>query len=354
MTKICCDKSILLVGSFLSTAQRSKSVGEELAEHLSSAGWKTIVTSRKMNKVARLIDMLYTVWVKRKYYQIAYVEVYSGLAFFWAEAVCWFLRRVKKPFILTLHGGNLPHFSKKWPNRVLRLLKSASAVTSPSRYLQAHLQQYRDDILLLPNAINLSAYHFKLRENVRPQLIWVRAFHEIYNPGLAPIVLSQLISDRKDLRLIMVGADQGDGSFQKTTQMIRKLGLTDCVELPGRVPKSEVTTWLNKGDIFLNTANIDNTPITILESMACGLAIVSTNVGGIQYLLKHEHDALLVPPDDPTAMSNAIRRILEDHNFAKYLSFNARKKVEKFDWTNLLPQWEQLFTKFLRTNSLIS
>jgi glycosyltransferase involved in cell wall biosynthesis len=351
MTNIFSNKSILLVGSFLSTVQRSKSVGEELAEHLTGAGWRVIVTSRKKNRAARLIDMLSMTWINRNHYQAAYVEVYSGLSFFWAEAVCWLLRRAKKPFILTLHGGNLPNFSNRWPHRVLRLLKSASAVTAPSHYLQEHMQQYRDDILLLPNAIDLSAYHFKLRENVRPLLIWLRAFHEIYNPQLAPLVLSQLISDRKDMRLIMVGADQGDGSLQKTMQIIRELELTDSIELPGRAPKSEVTSWLNRGDIFLNTSNIDNTPVTILEAMACGLVIVSTNVGGIQYLLEHEHDALLVPPDDPSAMSNAIRRILEDHNFAKQLSFNARKNVVKFDWANVLPQWEQLFTKLSRPNS---
>jgi glycosyltransferase involved in cell wall biosynthesis len=354
MTKIFSNKSILVVGSFLSTVQRSKSVGEELAEHLSDAGWRIILTSRKLNKVSRLIDMLCTTWVRRNHYQVAYVEVYSGLAFFWAEAVCWFLRRAKKPFILTLHGGNLPFFTKKWPHRVPRLLKSASVVTAPSRYLQSQMQEYQGNIHLLPNAINLAAYTFKSRNNYYPRIIWIRAFHEIYNPMLTPEVISILTTEWNDIHLTMVGADQGDGSLQKTIQLIERLGLTSRVELPGRVPKSEVNMWLQKCDIFLNTANIDNAPVSILEAMACGLAIVSTNVGGIQYLLKHEHDALLVPPDDPIAMSKAIRRILDDHNFAKHLSFNARKNVEKFDWANVLPQWEQLFNRFSRPNSLIS
>jgi glycosyltransferase involved in cell wall biosynthesis len=216
------------------------------------------------------------------------------------------------------------------------------------------MQDYRGDIHLLPNAINLSAYTFKSRENYYPRIIWIRAFHKIYNPMLAPEVISLLTSEWRDLHLIMVGADQGDGSFQKTRQLIEKLGLNNRIELPGRVPKAEVTTWLQRCDIFLNTANIDNAPVSILEAMACGLAIVSTNVGGIQYLLEHEHDALLVPPDDPLAMSAAVRCILTDSAFSKRLSLNARNKVEQFDWANILTQWEQLFSNFSKSQITLS
>jgi glycosyltransferase involved in cell wall biosynthesis len=76
--------------------------------------------------------------------------------------------------------------------------------------------------------------------------------------------------------------------------------------------------------------------------MACGLCIVSTNVGGLPFLLENEHDSLLVPPDDPAAMARAIRRILTEPGLSKRLSFNARSKVEAFDWSKILPQWEKL------------
>jgi glycosyltransferase involved in cell wall biosynthesis len=87
---------------------------------------------------------------------------------------------------------------------------------------------------------------------------------------------------------------------------------------------------------------VDNTPVSILEAMACGLCIVSTNVGGISYLLEHEHDALLVPPDDPVTMAAAVRRVLTEPALAERLSFNARKKAELYDYSVVLPQWEAL------------
>jgi len=97
-----------------------------------------------------------------------------------------------------------------------------------------------------------------------------------------------------------------------------------------------------KGDIFLNTTNVDNAPVTVLEAMASGLCVVSTNVGGIPYMLEDEQDALLVPPDDAEAMAAAVRRVLTEPRLAESLSRNARHKAERSDWAVVLPQWETL------------
>ena len=68
----------------------------------------------------------------------------------------------------------------------------------------------------------------------------------------------------------------------------------------------QVPSELNEFDIFLNTTFVDNTPVSVLEAMACGLCVVSTDVGGLSFLLEHEGDALLVPPDNPKAMAAAV------------------------------------------------
>jgi glycosyltransferase involved in cell wall biosynthesis len=75
--------------------------------------------------------------------------------------------------------------------------------------------------------------------------------------------------------------------------------------------------------------------------------VVSTNVGGIPYLLNNEKDALLVPPNDPEAMATAVRRILTEPGLAARLSQNARCKVEQFEWSVILPQWEALFSEII-------
>src|SRR5690606_22157629 len=113
-------------------------------------------------------------------------------------------------------------------------------------------------------------------------------------------------------RLSMIGSDMGDGSLQATEAIAIELGVSDRLVLNGRVTKSDVPERLSRGDIFLNTTDVDNVPITVLEAMACGLCVVTTDVGGLPYLAADGVDALLVPRDDPKAMARAVMRIVEE------------------------------------------
>jgi glycosyltransferase involved in cell wall biosynthesis len=337
-------KSLLVIGNFLSRTLGVRSMAEELALRLSQGGWKVITTSSRPKPWSRLPDMMATAWQQRRKYNTAYVEVYSGKAFFWAEAVSLSLRLAGKPYVLNLHGGALPGFARHWPGRVSSLLNSAAAVVTPSSYLLTEMASYRKDLRLIPNGLNLQDYEFKLRTQPQPHLVWLRTFRDFYNPSLAPKVLSRLSRGVHESRLIMLGPDTRDGSLGQTRKTASDLNVAHVVSFPGKVPKEDVPRWLQKGDIFLNTTNVDNTPVSVIEAMALGLCIVSTEVGGIPYLLEHDTDALLVQPNDPDAMAAAVRRLLAEPGLARRLSENARKKAAQFDWTIIMPQWESLLT----------
>ena len=336
-------KPLLIVGTFLSAHAGKRSVCEDLAEKLSQSGRKVLTTSQALNPLARLLDMAWTVLSARNTFQIAQVDLYSGRAFVWAEVVCFLLTWLHKPFVLTLHGGSLPEFARRWPRRTRRLLNAAAKVTAPSHYLLSALQPYRSDIQLLPNPIQVDEFTYRPRTSATPKLVWVRSFHNVYNPTLAPKAIAKLKTRYPNIRLWMVGSDKGDGSLQATQAMARSLNVADAIEFPGGVPKGEISQWLNKGDIFINTTHVDNTPVSVVEAMACGLCVISTNVGGIPHLLRDEHDALLVEPDNPTAMADAIHRILASPQFASMLSLNARNRAILLDWSSILPQWDALF-----------
>lgn len=338
-------RSVLIIGNFLSHANGSRGVCEDLTARLQETGWQVLSASRQKRRATRLADMLLTAWRNRRCYSVAQIDVYSGSAFSYAEAVAWVLRRARKPYVLTLHGGNLPGFAERHPLRVRRLLQSAACVTAPSRYLAEQMREYAPEIRVLPNPIDVKSYPFALRRSPRPRLMWLRAFHEIYHPAMAIVVAEELCETAPDVQLTMVGPDKGDGSFHRTQEAVFRARLEDRCRFVGPVSKADVPQWLAQGDIFLNTTSIDNTPVTVLEAMACGLCVVSTNVGGMPYLVKDDHDALLVPPDDPKAMTAAVRRLLEEPNVAERLSRNGREKAEDHDWSRVLPAWESLLSE---------
>jgi glycosyltransferase involved in cell wall biosynthesis len=330
-------RAALFVSNFLAESGLNRVYAADLSDRLEARGWQITRTSSRLPKLARLADMLRTAWRSRRGYAVAHVDVFSGPAFVWAEAVCFELRRLGKPYMLTLRGGNLPAFSRAWPRRVRALLASARAVTVPSRYLAHHMAPYRPDVSVLPNAVDVTAYGFRTRRPASPRLVWLRAFHEIYNPALAVEVLARL----PGATLRMVGPDK-DGSRARVERRARELGVDQRLEIVGAVPKSAVAAELARGDIFLNTTNVDNSPVSVLEAMAAGLCVVSTNAGGIPYMLSHDRDALLVRTADPEAMAAAVERIVAEPDLAERLSTAARDTAAPHDWSSVLERWSTL------------
>jgi len=164
----------------------------------------------------------------------------------------------------------------------------------------------------------------------------------MYNPSLGPEALARLIRDFPDAALTMVGPDKGDGSLEDVLAAAARLGVADRLRVVRGVPRDQVGAFLAEADVFLNTTNVDNTPVSVMEAMACGLCVVSTDVGGLPDLIERERDGVLVPPGDPEAMAAAVRRILADPGLASRLSANALAKADSWEWSALLPRWEAL------------
>jgi glycosyltransferase involved in cell wall biosynthesis len=341
---------VLLIGTHLPHTAGSRSVAEGIAEGLQQRGFDLRVTSRLRSRFLRVTDLLVTTWASRHRYDLAHVDVYSGAAFRWAEWAVGLIRMAGKPVVLTLRGGNLPAFARRHPRRMSRLLSAAAAVTAPSAYLAEAVRTTRDDVRIIPNPIAIEAYTYSERNKPRATLVWLRAFHRIYDPTLAVKVLARVAEYDKDAHLTMIGPDK-DGSLADVRAEAKRLGVLDRIDFAGGVPKSEVPGLLAAADIFLNTTTIDNTPVSLIEAMATGLVVISTAVGGIPYLVENERDGLLVPVGDCDAMANAIRRALYDPGLAPRLSRGARSKAQNFGWDSILPRWEALFHEIARNAS---
>ncbi len=342
---------LLLIANFLSANGGSRSVMEDLADRLQDSVDRIICASHYRSGLMRGLHMAATALLKRRDYDLAVVDLYSGRAFLWGETIARLLKFLDCPFVFVLRGGGLPDFAARQPQRVKECLSKADVVTVPSPFLLEQMRPYSDEPVLLPNPLDIARYEFRQRKAVKPNLIWLRSLHETYNPSLAVKVLAALLPEFPEARLTIIGPDKGDGSWQRVEELAKELGVTNKLEMPGGIAKPDVSQWLNRGDIFLNTTNVDNTPVSVLEAMACGLCVVTTNVGGIPYLITHEKDALMVPPNDPEAMTNAVRRVMTEPALAETLSLAGRRKAEQFDWSVIMPEWEKVFRSITQSNA---
>jgi glycosyltransferase involved in cell wall biosynthesis len=335
--------AVLLVGVFRPPSSGSAAVGAALAQRLSERGWRVFTTSGRQSRGGRLADMLATIARRRRSFAVAQVDVFSGAAFVWAEAACAALRLMRRPYVLTLHGGGLPEFGRRNPQRVRRLLASAAAVTAPSAYLKRHVEVWRQDIEVIPNPIDVQLYERKRSGKAGPRALWLRAFHSTYAPEVAVDAIARLSSIDSQLRLTMIGPDKGDGALAEARERTDRQRLGGRVTFAQAVAKTEVPDVLRTHDIFLNTSRIDNAPVTVVEALAAGLCVVTTDVGGIGDLVAQGRDALLVPPDDPAAMAAAVHQVRGNEHLAETLRAGARETARAHDWSVVLPRWERLF-----------
>ncbi len=342
---------VLIAGNFLSATGGNRGVCEDLAERLGAFGWRILATSRRTGRAARVIDILYTAWSRRREYEVAQIDLFSGPAFFWALALGWLLGHLRKPYILTLHGGNLPDFSGRWPRLTGWLLRRAAGVTAPSGYLANALHGFRPDIEILQNAIDLERYPFRWRKRARASLVWLRAFHHIYDPQLAIRTVALLTPQFPEIQLIMAGPDKHDGSYQAAHALARSLGVETHVEFDGPIPKAAVGAAIDRGDIFLNTSKIDNHPVTLLEAMACGACVVTTLAGGVPYIAQDRVNCLSAPVGDAAGLAAAIGQLMTQPELAARVSRQARAGVEACDWPAVSARWRSLLSSAAKRSS---
>lgn len=341
---------VLLLGTFLSRARSTRAVGEDLAERLKQRGWQVTTASSFVHPLPRLLDSLGVILRRRTHYDLAHIDVYSGRAFQVAEACAALLRRLERPYLLTLHGGGLADMSRQEPERVRSLLGGARLVTSPSDFLRQALEPLRADIRVIPNPIDVDGYTYRERRTLRPHLLWLRAFADIYRPADAVRTLRVLRERGHDARLRIVGPDKGGSALDQVRRERR--GLEQYVQLDAEgIPKHRVASAFDAADIFLNTTSVDNTPVTVLEAMASGLPVVSTDAGGLRHLIDSGGDGLLVPVADPPSMADAVERLLQEPGLGLALSRTARRKVEGWDWRRVITLWEELFEDALAARS---
>ena len=319
--------------------------GQILADLFKEAGYPVISSSSHLNRYLRLADIVSVLFRERRHIDILLLNVYSGLSFVVEDIASRIAQHFDCPMIMYLHGGAMPEFMESFPRWSSRVLKRADFLIAPSEFLVRALSQHGLQARIIPNVIELEAYPFRKRSQLRPRLFWMRSFHSIYNPEMALRVLARLRMKFPDATLVMAGQDKGLLGAMK--RLARELGVEEALRFPGFLDPAAKVCEYAAADIFINTNRIDNMPVAVLEAGAMGLPIVSTKVGGITDLLTDGQTGLIVPDGDAEAMAQAIAHLIADPQLAERISENGRKLVERCSWACVRPQWENLFEELM-------
>lgn len=334
-------KRVLYIGNMMMAHGQTATTIETLGPLFEREGATVYYASSKNSKILRLCDMIWTTLRRAKSSDYVVIDTYGAVNFWYAFTIghlCW-LMGVK--FIPFLHGGDLPRRLKKSPLVCRMLFSKAMVNVAPSGYLLDIFKQHGFlNLSYIPNTVELANYPFLRRDSVRPKMLWVRAISPIYNPIMALDVFESVRKEFPDAELCLVGPNK-QNHWPDVEAHAKAKALP--VRMTGRLSKPDWIALSKEFDIFLNTTHFDNMPVSVVEALALGLPVVTTNVGGLPYLVKDGESALLVNDDDRAAMVDAIRKLVADPTLAQRLSTGGREIVEDFDWERVKHRWAALF-----------
>lgn len=330
-------KTLLYIGNKLAKHGINQTSIETLGEFLEREGFQLFYASEKKNKVLRMLDMILKTLYYSKKADYVLIDTYSTYNFWYALIISQLCRILNLKYIPKLHGGDLPKRLQNNPKLCQLIFSNSYLNIAPSGYLlDAFREKGFTKTIYVPNTIELIKYEFKKREVIEPKLLWVRSFSMIYNPEMAIQVLKELKKEYPNAELCMVGPDH-NGNLNKMQQLAIQLNLK--VKFTGRLSK-EVWVELSKEyNIFINTTHFDNTPVSVIEAMALGLPVVSTNVGGIPYLLENNKTALLVNDNDVSQMVASIKKLIIENDLRTFIVKNALELVQDFDSEKVKLDW---------------
>src|SRR5207244_7005507 len=144
----------------------------------------------------------------------------------------------------------------------------------------------------------------------------------------------------RDARLIVAG----DGSQRRQLHRLADELRLDNVEFVGRVRPDRMPSLYAAADVYLNAPDIDNMPGSILEAFASGLPVVTTDAGGIPYIVRHGETGLIVPRGDDAGMAAAALRLLDDPVLVQRLVASALEECcRKYAPDAVVEEWLSVY-----------
>jgi len=265
----------------------------------------------------------------------------SYLSFVLAPTPALVLSRILgKPTILNYHSGEAQDHLQRWKTTAIPTLRLATRIVVPSGYLVDVFRRFGLSASAIWNVVEVDRFPYRIRTNPRPVFLSNRNLEKHYGVDTVLRAFRRIQHQKPEARLLVVGSGAEEEALRSLAE---NLDLKH-VSFLGKVSPLGMTELYDRADIYLNASRIDNMPLSILEAFASGLPVVTTDTGGIPYIVDSDRTALVVPPDRPELMATEALRLLKEPGLAEQLSSQARAEVEaRYRPGQILPQWVALY-----------
>ncbi|RDE14738.1 MAG: hypothetical protein C4K49_07235 [Candidatus Thorarchaeota archaeon] len=244
-------------------------------------------------------------------------------------------RLVNVPVLATIHGLPkalvLPNGEKTTDYRQLAESCPFDRIIAVSRAvevaLQAHLsKRLRKRVNVLYLGVDLSIFQPQTGLKRKWDLGFFGRLERMKAVDLFPEMLSALKPHFPDIRLVITG----DGSIRREVfNDFGRMNVIEQVDYLGVVPIDRIPSLMNSIRVFLYPSREEPFGLSVIEAMACGVPVITSNIHGPSEIVTHAYDGFTVSPGDVDELTKAVRRIMSDFALRVKLGKNARNTVEK-------------------------
>lgn len=293
-----------------------------------------------LRALVRLLPYLARLWRAAGRVDVVHVMANSGWAWhLFAMPAIRIARARRRSVIVNYRGGLAAEFLATSASRVRSTLTGTRLVV-PSGYLQGVFAAHGVPSVVIPNVVDVERFRPlptpRPLSPTDPHIVIARNLEPIYGIDVGLRGLARAAERIPGLRASIAGSGPArDGLLA----LAAELGLEGRVRFTGRLDVPQMVELYQSADLVLNPSRADNTPNSILEALACGVPVVSTDVGGIPHLVTHGRDAWLAPPDSPDSLAEGIATVLADAGLRAGLVAHGLELARACAWPRVREQW---------------
>ena len=291
----------------------------------------------------RLVPYLFAVWRMAGKVDVIHLMANSGWSWqLYAAPVLWLARLRHTPVIVNYRGGEAEAYFQRSFSRVRPSLSKAKLIAVPSGYLGQVFARFGHETTIIPNIIDRQIFRPTERSRTAKgyTLVVTRNLEAIYGLDTALRALAKVRVLESDVILRVAGSGPEEARLRT---LAGQLGVAEAVIFEGRLSREEIVRLYAEADAMINPTTVDNMPNSVMEALACGIPVISTNVGGVPFIISDQETGLLVPPNDPEKLAAAILRLKGDATLQQTLRANGLAQVEQYTWGEVRQKWLQAY-----------
>ncbi|MBN2013927.1 MAG: glycosyltransferase family 4 protein [Candidatus Altiarchaeota archaeon] len=302
-----------------------------LNKNLRLENFEVTLISTRSNLFLKPFVLIYTI-LKSRECDVLHIHGCSWFGFLPVAMGVLAGKLLRKKIVITYHGGEVSDFLDRFMFVCKPILFIAKKITVPSQYLKSVFDERGINVDVVPNILDIENFPYCKRKQIRPKLLIVKHLEQVYNIKMGIMAFGIVKNNFPDAELKIVGSGSQEN---KLRALVKELGLNDSVCFLGVIDHNKIAGIYKESDIFLNCSIFESFGMVLLEAMASGLPVVSTNVGGIPSIIEDRVNGFLVEPDDYQGMAKSIISLLENQEIVNRVVINGRQKSEEHTWEGI-------------------